>query len=457
MERELKNHIDGIGIGSECVSVDPDNGTLTVLNLKFNSRDSFSFFASIEDDYKRIEGMKRVIEVGVSVINKVKLTTDSEFFSRRTQEIVSAFSEKIEEMQSSILQQVEKNFDPAEADSYSKKLTDFFESNTEEFNEEVIQWRKEMSEEQKNLAETIERHFDEEKASSSISKIKNLISVFEDTVSKKFDPNVKTSVISLIEDLLDKRISVTDESSGLFKFMEKVKSEIANLREHVTRLVSQREGAEEVVNNSIHKGPIFQTVVKQKLEEIARPFSDLVEDVTVKEESDKAKKGDFNYDVNERSFRLVIEAKDTKVTSLPETLRILEKSIANRSGHFGIFVVAEEEQLPKQVGLLNIYGDKIVTCEANLEVAVKIAKAYLCMRNASIEGVDGEKIRLILEAIQTSCRQLSMIRRESNVIKKSGARIESYAEQVELEIKQALTEIEEEIKRKDMEEKSQRS
>jgi cell division protein ZapA (FtsZ GTPase activity inhibitor) len=446
--------------GSLNVVLSETHRTVLIKDLKITSNEVFEFLSGIASGEQREEELKRAIEVGVTVLQKVNIVSEADYFDKRIEQLGSKFNNKIDELQESVLATVEKNFDPAESKSYTRQINDFFEQQRRELQSVVRDAAASISKEKVELGKLIESSFDADDKGSHLSKLIERISTFEKEIEQKFDPGVRSSVISKLNDklesifsdsgtlskILDERLSVGNPNSPLVKFKEDIRKEIVGLREELARQTSALETKEEAMQKSPEKGYAFEDVVFDLLQTVAKQDADIVADVSTEQGETKRKSGDFTYDVSKLSKRIVIEAKSRNITSVKNAITSLNESMQNRGAEYGIFVVESEDQLQKQIGIWNEYPDnKIITHSALLEVAVKVAKARLALEQAESIDVNVNEIRIYLGKVIDTLKKLSTIKKQVTAIKGSGDSIEKNADEIQSEIKEYVGMIDSEL------------
>lgn len=444
----------------EHIELDGTQNFVVIKDVRISSKEVFEYLSRFETAERREDELKRVIEVGVAVLQKVELVSDTDYFDRRVEGLNSRFQQKIDELQTSVLQVVEKNFDPAEAKSYTRQLNEFFLQQRRELQTAVQDAAQKIQEQKEGLEALIGESFDAESKESHLGKLIERINAFETDIQNRFDPNIKSSITAKLGDqlasfisdsgtlgkILDERFSVTNPASPLMKFKEEIRKDINDLRVEIASQRSAVEAKEQAVQNSPAKGYVFEDAVFDALQTIAKPFGDIATDVSKMVGDAKRKAGDFTYDVTSLNKRIVVEARNKALTSIPNAIKDLEDGMQNRAAEFGIYVVESEDQLQKQVGTWNEYPDnKIITHAGLLEVAIKYARGKLATEQPDTKVINANAIRQNLTKISDALKKLTSIKTQVTTIRGSSEKIEQLASDVQSEIKSYVAIIDEEL------------
>ena len=424
--------------------------TVVIKDLRIPSIDVYDYLVAFDTSEQREEELKRAIDVGISVLQKVQLVSDTSYFDKKVEQLTAKFELNVNNLEKQVVEIVSKKFDPTEAKSYTRQINEFFQQQRHELQGVIKESVEGIKEQKDELEELIEGAFDPDDKKSHLGKLIGRIEAFENDILQRFDPNVKSSISSMLqaklEGLLDRHMSVTDPNSPLVKFKDEVRQSIAGLREELAKYTGAVQAKEEVIQKSPEKGYVFEDAIHQALQEIARPHADVVTDVSKEIGDTKRKSGDFVYDVSDLHKKIVVEARSKAITSVKSALTDLDSAMQNRAAEFGIYVVESEGQLQRQNGMWNEYpGNLIITHAALLEVAVKVAKARLALEQPESASVDVSAVRTNLQRILDSIKKLSSIKKEATTIRGSGDRIESLATEIQSEIQECSKLIDVEI------------
>ena len=211
-----------------------DEKVVLVRDLKVASNDVYEFLSRFETSAQREEEFKRALEVGASVLQKVQLVSNADYFDKRVEQLGARFEATIDQLQKAVLENVAKSFDPAEGKSYTRQLNDFFLQQRRELQGAVRDAAESIGKKKEELENLIDANFDTDDRESHLGKLATHIDAFEKEIEQKFDPNVRTSFISKLNDrleeifsdqgtlakMLDQRLSVDNAQSPLVRFKE---------------------------------------------------------------------------------------------------------------------------------------------------------------------------------------------------------------------------------------------
>jgi len=263
------------------------------------------------------------------------------------------------------------------------------------------------------------------------------------TVNTYFGKN--GDVLNLIEDKLRTDL---EGKTPLGQVYTGLKAEISSLRD----LLMHLEGRHEVEEKTTAKAYPFEDKVFQRLQEIAKPYADIVDDMSLKAEAiSGSKKGDYVYALALSDKNIVLDAKNySKLRSLKAMLDYLRDAMKSRSSKIGIIVVPEKHNLQKQIGDWNFYdGDKIITSFEHLEVSIKFAKFAITLQTSSSKEVNVGGIQNKLESIQRKMKEISTVKSKltklSNGVATSVGEIQSLLDTIRDDVNEKLSDIEEEF------------
>ena len=138
--------------------------------------------------------------------------------------------------------------------------------------------------------------------------------------------------------------------------------ELIQLRESIAKSEGKQEGIQEALDKSTAKGRKFEAILKNQLEELAKPFNDIIEFTgEISADGTTSKKGDFIYTFTSGQS-ILIEAKNSDNIGVPKAIRYLNKAMVDRAETFSILVHRDESQLSKQIDCMGFFEDnKIIT------------------------------------------------------------------------------------------------
>ena len=201
------------------------------------------------------------------------------------------------------------------------------------------------------------------------------------------------------------------------------------------------------------KGKEFEKYCEELLKEIAKSHGDIVENKTkVTGNVANSQKGDYVYSVTELSKNIVLDMKDyTTDLHLRETLDMLDIAMQNRDAEFAILVSKRMSALPKETGMFQQYGNKLLVAltaddsedaliaEEFLEIAVKWAR--LRLREKQGGGIDMPAIFEKMKNVDIQMNRFSGLKTKCSSINTQSDGIKATLGEIESEIKENLTAI----------------
>lgn len=394
------------------VRVNQTTNTVTLINLEVNSPD-FASLLLTETEAKRGQKVVDIIAVGTAAMQRVQAAIDVEFVDRRFTELTLKFSQSLDALQRKLADEVGKRFSPNEAGSYTKAVGDLVKSAKEELN---------------GKHRELQALLDPDKKSSAVGRLEELLEDATGQFEQMFDPDVKGSYARRLQEQLVSIFGANGNSgtfhSALEAGLQPVLRELRELKEKV----EAKKAAEKVIASSSLKGRPFEENVHLRLSQLAQPLGDGVEAVGNGNGGTKA--GDFLLAVNGSGKRVVVEARNRKVISLPAIKTELEREMTERAADIAIYVASSQEMLPMHVGDFQVYDDKIVTTMDNLHIGYRVAR-LLAMSKAPEGAVDVGALRTMLTKVRDSIRSLRDVKSKATQVKKLADAIHADAEGTE--------------------------
>lgn len=367
--------------------------------------------------YADEEEVSQLLTMAIQIINRAGMNRDMDFVKNTIKSMLVEMTHVIEKnniaLSDGIEAVLENSFDANVDSSYLGKTKVFLREQLSSFkdstrstielllrNAEKLSTDK-MVEVEGKLA-TLQEKLNPDLETSYLGLLKKTVKAVEESIDNQFDNTNKQSFICRLEEQLE---NIADGDSPLMvqfkaelEFQRKyLKEELAEIRD----IISREQGKEEMIKSTAQmKGQRFEDSLFSELQSIAKPFGDIVQMMGTKAEVGGSKKGDFIYEFAE-GYRVVIEAKDTKLT-LPPMIKYLDDAMKTRDCSFSILVAKDESCLPKQVGNFNFYDDnKLFVTTDFLEHALRWTKLFVSKVQVEIvEGVDKSAIKTSLQAIQ---------------------------------------------------------
>ncbi len=432
------------------VSLDKATKQIKIENLSIDNQELYQLLVKQETEIDKISETKKVIDIGAFVKTKVEMVMDTDYVNLRVKEMTDEFENGLEKVQHDLLLTINNNFDPAKSDSYTNKINEFFDKKKKEFIYEAKTALDELINNKKSITNKIDESFNPDLKSSYINQLMEFVQKFQDEISNDFDIKQEGSIAHQLKEMIsqtighdgelvktiDHRFSFDNPKStinilqmNLLKKMDEIKSELIAGK-------SAQEATEAAAEKSNQKGYNFEDMLYDQLEKIAQQNGDIVENTSQQSGSiTQSKKGDFVYHVSTLNKNIAIEAKNTNMSSLKDTLSKMEEMKTNRKADAVIWITANEEQLQKQVGTFQEYPESmIVTHFTLLEIAMKIAISRLMIENSEIEGIDRTAVETEINGIKLSLKSISSIKTAASNILKEANKIKSQADEVKNDI-----------------------
>lgn len=253
-----------------------------------------------------------------------------------------------------------------------------------------------------------------------------------------FDPDSKRSALAKLEEVMRRAaaeqvravrglIDPDNEESPLGRYrseiVRSVREETTKVHEAVQKLTTQlavEEGKAEIFELTTRKGFVFEDELETRLIAACQPLGDIAERVGGTTGA-RGKKGDFQVTINPddvagKDVRYAIEAKNQQL-NLRDTLRELDKVIANRDAHAGIAVFAKPEQCPGDEPFQHYGNRALVVYEPGTDgFALRLAccwARWIARRQLSAAGdtVDLDRIGALIEDARQALRAQTTIDR----------------------------------------------
>jgi len=201
------------------------------------------------------------------------------------------------------------------------------------------------------------------------------------------------------------------------------------------------------------KGEEFEKYCEDLLANIAKANGDIVDDKHGEIGNvQSSKKGDYVYNVEDLHKSIVLDMKDytSKLSLRKDCLEMLDVAMENRGSEYGILVSKRQSALPKEVGMFQEYGNKLIialtaddeedalTEDEILTIAIKWARQRLRSESGS---VDPSKIVEKMKNIEIQIKRFAGIKTKCTSITTTSDGIKSDLDEIESEIKNNLEEV----------------
>lgn len=290
----------------------------------------------------------------------------------------------------------------------------------------------------------------------------------EALLGSTFDPDSKTSVISLIEKVVDDArrsqveaiaglVAVDGDDSPLAKLRSAVSRDLKDhMKEHLdgvrdeVRAVSERiavnEAVAPVIAITTAKGFTFEDVLHARLEALADGHGDVAEQTGTTQGVLGTKKGDEVVTLNREDtrgaeIRFVVEAKASKL-SLRKAYEELDAAIVNRAAGAGMIVFSSQEQAPTSLPFQYSDDRAIVVFDEDDQDDGALRLAYMWARwvarrnqpGAEADELDCERIAALIDQARSALNRVKTIRsghsKALNAIEQAGGEVTRLAEEV---------------------------
>jgi len=413
----------------------------------------------------------RALQIGVAVLNKIAINNDMHYLDAQVSKTLLAVEKEFQALASQFQQQLCLALDPHREGSYLAKASDDMQSKTENLSHSlntVIQNTQEMLLNQLRILEAeyskIDFKLNPANEVGYLGVIHNQILNFESSLSKQFNETDTSSFVGKLRTcvgdyfgengevlkLLDEKLKMDLEGrTPLGQLFTGLKAEIGLLRDTVIKIIAKQE----LLDQTSKKGFIFEELVLDRLEGIAKPFGDIVEDISLKSEAiSNSKKGDFLYHYGDSGIKTVLDAKNYgKLKSLPAMLAYIKEAMKERDAKFGIIVAPNEQSLQKQIGCWNAYNNCIVCTIDSLSIALKYAKYYVQLSTSESANLNIGSVQMKLEEIARKLKEFTSMKAKltklSNGVATAVQEVQELIDETRDRIHQLLEEIDHEFKK----------
>ncbi|MCI0340047.1 MAG: DUF2130 domain-containing protein [Planctomycetales bacterium] len=422
------------------VRVDPDGRRAVVTDLEVTDADAVRYLAdaSQRGPGEAVEAARRALGVGAAVLQRVAARGDADYLRARAAEVILKVEGDIQALRRDLEGRVREVLGPDAPGSAAQAILGRFGEVQKAIQDELSRARQELDKRREVLQRDVEGLFS---ADGRLGRILKDMAEFGGRVQAEFEKAFGAT--GRLPSLLDERLAFDRETSPFTRFREGVRKEIAGLREEIAgyraALVKEAE-VQEAEAAGTRKGFTFEDELEERLGGIARPFGDEVERVSALAEPGGEKKGDFVYALAGGGARVVIEAKDEPMESLPAWKKLLDSARALRNASYAILVTRESAQLQAQVGAFAEYEeDKLFTSADLLEVAVKWARirARLAAR-ATAPGVDAAAVEVELERARSALKALIEAKKGCGAIETGVTAIRGHLDDAQKRVGEAL-------------------
>lgn len=440
------------------------------ISIEISDEEVVTYLKKFQPEQYQAEA-NRALQVGVAVLNKISLNNDLHYLDAQVARTMQVVEQQFQELTTSFQDNLLHALDPHQEGSYLSAANASIADRTGVMVDSVnavIRTTQEMLQQQLRLLEEeytkIDLKLNPANNNGYLGVIHNRISAFESNLNKQFNETDSASFVGKLRScvnsyfgdngevlrILDSRLQLDLEGrTPLGQLFLGLKTEISLLRDSLVALLAKQE----LLNETTKKGFVFEDIVMEKLEEIAKPHADIVEDISLKVEAiSNSKKGDFLYQFGSSGIRVVLDAKNYgKLKSLPAMLAYIKEAIKERSAQFGIIVAPDASSLQKQIGSWNVYNNCIVTCLDFLDVSIKYAKYYTEITSTDSASLNVGNVKVRLDEIGRRLKDFTVTKTKltklANGVTTSVQEIQALLDETRDRIHQLLGEIEHEFKK----------
>jgi len=443
---------------------------LEISNLQLHNQEIVNYLKNFEPEDRGIELIK-IMEVGATVMSRVTASQEVDYVNAKVSETLNYVQDHFHQFDQQMRESLEAHLNPVKADSFLAQATGAINLQSEKVQaalSEVLRSAQDsITREAQKIEEgrsSLDRRMDPTNTTGYLSALvrkmdqfdTSLASQFNETDTASFVGKLKSSVdehfgsdgkaLQLIQELL---LVDMDGNSPLGQVYVGLKGDIAALRDVVMKLIGQQE----MLQSTTKKGFPFEEKVFDRLQEIAKPHSDVVEDTSLKVVAlTGSKKGDYVYYLAGTDTSIVLDAKNyNKLKSLPAMLSYLKEAMKERGSKIGIIVAPEARNLQKQIGSWNVFGSCIITCLDHLEVAIKYAKYILRVQETEAKGLNVGLVKHKLDTVQRKMKEFTTVKAKltklANGVTTSVADIQTVLSNIKQDVNEKLTDIQIEFDR----------
>jgi len=443
---------------------------VTSFVLEIIDEDSLAYLSKFPQDLWAQEAT-RALQIGIAVLNKLAINNDIHYLDAQIAKTLSVVEDSFTELAAKFHSDLAYALDPHRDESYLALANRSIAQRTDDLATSlnmIIKNAQDTLLQQLKMVESeynkIDYKLDPNNDLGYLGVIQHQILDFERKLNGQFNETDAASFIGKLRmcvgqyfgdkgevaKTLDSKLSLDLEGkTPLGQLFLGLKTEIALLRDTVVRIAAKQE----LLEQTSKKGFIFEEVVLDRLEQIAKPHSDVVEDVSLKSEAlTNSKKGDFVYTFTDTGVKVVLDAKNYgKLKSLPAMLSYIKEAIKEREAKFGIIVAPDEKSLQKQIGSWNTYNNCIVCALDHLDVALKYAKYYSQILANDRVDINVGAVQLKLEEISRKLKEFTNLKSKltklSNGVASSVQEIQTLLDDIKVGVQALIEEIELELKK----------
>ena len=235
-----------------------------------------------------------------------------------------------------------------------------------------------------------------------------------------FDENKKNSALSKLSEIFKQHFE--GEGSVIYKLLDsdnsnsplfRLRRELLERLGTIEKSLKIKEAVLEEQEKGTAKGVVFEDLVAEKLNDIAKILDDNVISVgNMKGKLLNSKAGDIVSKLNEQftngnSLGVVVEVKDQQ-KALPAILKELDEAKENRNTNVGIAVFSRLQNSPRECGNFRIYPEGRIICVLDKESldTTALEVAYKIARIEALNQIKGDEKKLDLGTFEILLDQI---------------------------------------------------
>lgn len=446
--------------------IDIDYDSVFIRNFVSRSPELLKYFKSVEGG-SIAQRLDKLLEIGALVLNRVETNQELDYVEGRIKETLSLVQENYRDLLNKMTDQLEASLNPNHSGSFLQQTQKLILDQTQYISQSLIEVLRSAQikiEESASKVDTgrfeLDRKFDPNNKVGYLNQLIEQINGFERKINSQFSETDSASFVGKLKTNLNNHFGENGQvlslieskfqlngSTPLNQVYCNLKQEISSLRDLLMKLIGQQE----LLQETTKKGFPFEHLVFEKLQDIARPFNDLVEDTSLKVVAiSGSKKGDYVYSLFGTDTKIVLDAKNyNKLKSLPAMLAYIQEAMIERDAKFGIIVAPDVASLQKQIGSWNVYGSIIITPIDYLEMSIKYARYALQFEVTTQDSLNSALIKQKLDLVQRKIKEVTSIKTKltklSNGVVTSVDELQKILDALKSDISDALTEVEKEF------------
>lgn len=441
---------------------------LEISNLQLHNQEIISYLKNFEPE-DQISELVKIMEVGATVMSRVAASQEVDYVNARVSETLNYVQERFHTFDQQMRESLEAHLNPVKAGSFLAQATGAINIQSEKVQAalaEVLRSAQDsISKEAQKIEEgrsALDRRMDPTNTAGYLSALIQRMDQFGGSLASQFNETDTASFVGklkhMVDDhfgddgkvlnLIDAKLQL-DGNTPLNQVYTGLRQEVTLLRDAIMKLIGQQE----MLQSTTKKGFPFEAEVFEKLQEIAKPYSDVVEDTSLKVVAlSGSKKGDYVYHLAGSDTSIVIDAKNyNKLKSLPAMLAYLKEAMKERGSKIGVIVAPEAKNLQKQIGSWNVFGSCIITCLDHMEVAIKYAKFILRAEETEAKGLNVGLVKHKLDTVQRKMKEFTTVKSKltklANGVTTSVTDIQTILDNIKQDVNDKLGDIQTEFDR----------